>query len=166
VNWAVYFGDFGRYQSPVPEGHSEFVSDANVAYRREALDQVGSGWEDDYHETIVHWSMAREGWRLVMTPRVLVWQRRGKLGFWASLVERYVWGKSFAGGRCHDLSLAKRAVFAVGTPVIPFLFCWRGWKTAASRGRGGRFLAVLPLFFLLQCTWALGECAGYVTGKP
>ena len=166
VNWAVYFGDFGRYQSPVPEGHSEFVSDANVAYRREALEQVGDGWEEDYHETVVHWAMAREGWRLVMTPRVLVWQRRGKLGLGASLVERYVWGKSFAGGRCHDIPAARRAVFALGTPVIPLLFCWRGWRTASGRGRGGRFLSVLPLFFLLQCCWAAGEFAGYVTGAP
>lgn len=166
VNWAVYFGDFGRYQSPVPEGPVEFVSDANVAYRAEALAQVSGGWEEDYHETIVHWAMAREGWELVMTPEVLVWQRRGRLGFGASLLERFVWGKSFAGGRCHDISFAKRLIFAVLSPVIPFLFCWRGWRIAAGRGRSGRFLAVLPAFFLLQCCWAVGEFAGYVTGNP
>jgi len=166
VNWAVYFGDFGRYQSPVPEGPAEFVSDANVAYRAEALREVGDGWREDYHETIVHWALARAGWELVMTPEVLVWQRRGKLGFGASLLERFVWGKSFAGGRCHDLSAAKRIVFALLSPVIPFLFCWRGWKIASSRGRGRRFLAVLPVFFLLQCCWALGELAGYVTAEP
>ena len=33
-------------------------------------------------------------------------------------------------------------------------------------GRGGRFATVLPTFFLLQCCWAVGELAGYVTGKP
>lgn len=166
VNWAVYFGDFGRYQSPVPEGPAEFVSDANVAYRAAALEEVGDGWSEDYHETIVHWAMARAGWELVMTPDVLVWQRRGQLGFGASLLERFVWGKSFAGGRCHDISTPKRLIFAVLSPVIPFLFCWRGWRLAAARGRGTRFATVLPAFLTLQCCWALGELAGYVTGKP
>jgi len=166
VNWAVYFGDFGRYQSPVPEGPAEFVSDANVAYRREALEQAGGGWEVDFHETLVHWAMAREGWDLAMTPKGLVWQRRGQLTFWNALRERFVWGKSFAGSRCRDLSAAKRALYAVLSPAIPFLFTLRGWRMAAARGRAGRFLSVLPLFFLLQCSWALGECAGYATGRP
>lgn len=166
VNWAVYFGDFGRYQSPVQAGPAEYVSDANVAYRAEALNAVGDGWESDYHETIVHWGLARAGYQLILTPEPLVWQRRGKLGFGASLLERFVWGKSFAGGRCHDMSLPKRAIIALLSPVIPFLFSWRGWRLASSRGRGGRFLTVLPTFFLLQCCWAAGELAGYVTGKP
>jgi GT2 family glycosyltransferase len=166
LNWAVYFGDFGRYQSPVPEGSAEFVSDANVAYRREALERAGDGWKVDFHETMVHWAMARDGWDLAMTPEGLVWQRRGRLSFATALRERFVWGKSFAGSRCHDLTLPRRAIFAVLSPVIPFLFTWRGWKMASSRGRAGRFVAALPLFFLLQCFWALGECAGYATGKP
>ena len=34
LNWAVYFGDFGRYQNPVPRGPSAFVSDANVCYKQ------------------------------------------------------------------------------------------------------------------------------------
>src|SRR5262249_32256179 len=38
LNWAVYFGDFGRYQNPVHRGPSAFVSDANVCYKREALE--------------------------------------------------------------------------------------------------------------------------------
>ena len=67
---------------------------------------------------------------------------------------------------CHDLTGAKRAIYAVLSPVIPFLFTLRGWKMASSRGRSGRFLAALPIFFLLQCFWALGECVGYVTGRP
>lgn len=166
LNWAVYFGDFGRYQSPVPEGVAEFVSDANVAYRREALEKAGDGWGEDYHETIIHSAIVRAGWDLVMTPNGLVWQRRGKLGFWSSLQERYVWGRSYAGGRCHDVSLASRLVFALLSPAIPFLFTWRGWKVASSRGRSRRFLTALPLFFLLQGFWAVGELVGYMTGRP
>src|SRR5437764_4804186 len=38
LNTAVYYCDFFRYQSPVVEGESFLASDANVAYRRDALE--------------------------------------------------------------------------------------------------------------------------------
>jgi GT2 family glycosyltransferase len=166
LNWAVYFGDFGRYQSPVPAGRADFVSDANVAYRREALERVADGWKADFHETQVHGALAREGWVLALTPEGLAWQRRGELDLWTALCERFVWGKSYAGSRCHDLATAKRGMYALFSPVIPLLFTWRGWKMASSRGRAGRFVTALPIFLLLQCSWALGELTGYVVGRP
>src|ERR1700681_5044734 len=38
LNWAVYYCDFLRYQNPLQEGTSAFASDANVSYKRSALE--------------------------------------------------------------------------------------------------------------------------------
>ena len=44
LNWAVYFCDFLRYQNPLPEGESAIASDANVSYKRAALESIRPVW--------------------------------------------------------------------------------------------------------------------------
>jgi GT2 family glycosyltransferase len=164
--WAVWFCDFGRYQSPLPEARAEYVSDTNVAYRRAALEQVGGAWKDDYHETSVHWAMSAAGFELWTTPRAVVRQARGDLRWGEALRERFVWGRSFAGTRAQSLG-AQRWLFAVLSPALPLLRTSRFGRTAFARGRnGGRFVACLPAILVLECVWAVGELAGYVTASP
>lgn len=167
LNWAVWFCDFGRYQNPLPEGRSEFVSDSNVAYRRAALESVQHVWRDDYHETAVHWAMVDAGFELCTTPRVVVWQARSELALGHALRERYVWARSFAGTRARMAGSPKRWIWAVASPILPLLMTWRLFRTAFARGaHKGRFGASLPLIFVLQCFWAFGEFVGYVTADP
>ena len=166
LNWAVYLCDFGRYQNPLPEGRSEFVSDSNVAYRRSALEKVAAAWKDDYHETAVHWAMLAAGFELCTTPRVVVWQRRGGLRWREALRERRVWARSFAGTRARMIG-ARRFVLAALSPLLPFVITARLARTAFERGRyKATFLACLPRILVLQCVWAWGEFVGYVTADP
>jgi hypothetical protein len=167
LNWAVWFCDFGRYQNPLPEGPSEFVSDSNVAYRRVALEKVEPVWRHDYHETAVHWAMTEAGFELCTTPRVVVCQARGSLTFGAALRERFVWGRSFAGTRARMMGTPKRWIYALISPLLPFVMTGRLARTTLSRvGPRGRFLQTLPLIFVLQGVWAIGELVGYVTARP
>lgn len=167
LNWAVWFCDFGRYQNPLPEGPSEFVSDSNVAYRRAALERVEHVWRGDYHETAVHWAMVEAGFELCTTPRVVVWQARSGLQLGAALRERFVWARSFAGTRARMAGSPKRWIWAIASPLLPLLMTWRLARTAFQRGaHKGRFVAALPLIALLQLFWALGEFVGYVTADP
>jgi hypothetical protein len=166
LNWAVWFCDFGRYQNPIPEGPSEFVSDSNVAYRRSALERVADVWKDDYHETAVHWAMVAAGFELCTTSKVVVWQARGDLELGAALRERYVWARSFAGTRARMIG-AKRFVLAALSPLLPFVMTLRLAKTAFQRGRyKSQFVRSLPLILVLQTWWAFGEFVGYATADP
>ncbi len=167
LNHAVYYCDFGRYQNPLPEGPSPYVSDSNVAYRREALERVADAWRDDYHETIVHWALVEHGLALWLTPRSLVWQQRTGLTLSKALAERYVWGRSFAGTRARGLSTFRCLLYCGSAEVLPLLMTWRLLRGVLARRRGlGRFLACLPLVFLLQSFWAMGEFVGYLTRDP
>ena len=164
---AVYYCDFGRYQNPLKEGPAEYVSDSNVAYRKEALDRVSDTWKDDYHETMVHWALVEQGLELWLTPRSMVHQVRGNLSVGEALRERYVWGRSFAGTRVRGVSIVKRLIFAALSFALPFLLTWRVFAGARARGRAdGSFFSALPWIFVLHCIWALGEFVGYVTGDP
>ena len=77
LNWAVYFCDFGRYQNPLREGPAHYVSDSNVAYRREALEAVRDAWQSDYRETVVHRALIDAGYQIWLTPKAEVAQRAG-----------------------------------------------------------------------------------------
>jgi hypothetical protein len=164
---AAYFCDFGRYQNPLPDGPAAYVSDSNVAYRREALDSVREAWAKDYHETVVHGALVAKGFEIRLTSKSEVAQVRSGLTLAGALRERFVWGRSFAGTRVKGASAARRATLAALSVILPLVLTWRLLRGTLSKGRGtARFLACLPLVFVLQTVWAAGECAGYATGEP
>lgn len=170
LNQAVYWCDFGRYQNPLREGPAEYVSDSNVAYRREALEAIRDAWADDYHETVVHGALVARGHEIWLTPRSQVWQQRGALTWREALRERFVWARSYAGTRVRTVSSAKRVVLAALSFALPALLTWRLVQGVRARDLPAatrrRFLAALPAIFLLQTVWATGELVGYVTGDP
>lgn len=166
LNWAVYYCDFGRYQSPLPAGPAEFLSDSNSAYKREALESVKDQWRDAFHETAVNWELRRCGAMLRLDPNMVVYQTRHNLSLFPVLRERFVWGRSFAGTRVADATLTKRAFYAAISFLLPVILTGRILLGGLRRGRNLRRLATaLPLILLLELIWACGEFFGYVTGS-
>lgn len=163
LNWAVYYCDFGRYQDPLPAGPAEFLSDCNVAYKREALFKVRDLWRDAFHEASTNWELRRRGETLMSEPRMVVKQTR-TLRLLPALRERFVWGRSFAGTRATEITLTQRVMFAGLSFLLPAILTWRIVSQALRRRRHLDKLAqALPLIFLLEIIWSFGELAGYVT---
>ena len=166
LNWALYFCDFGRYQNPLPETSTTYLSDVNVVYPRAALERVRDVWQSEYHEPVVHDALVRNGFPLYFTRSTQAWQMREGVTFGQAAHERFVWGRSYAGNRVPHLSLVKRAIYAILSPVLPFLLTLRCGRNAWERKRlWGRFLKSLPLIFTFHAIWAFGEFWGYVTGR-
>lgn len=166
LNWAVYYCDFGRYQNPVPGGPTEFLSDSNVAYKREALASVKDLWFDSFHETFVNWELAKRGEALRLDPRLVVHQTRKTLRLIPALRERYVWGRSFAATRASESTLIRRVVRAALSFLLPAVLTWRVVSRGLRRGRHlDRLLLATPLILLLETVWSFGEIIGYITGR-
>jgi hypothetical protein len=167
LNWALYFSDFGRYQNPVPRGPSSYVSDANVCYKREALERVADAWPDSYNEARVHGALASRSEILALSPDVIVFQHRLNLRLVPVLVERYVWGRSYAAIRVKGMSAVRRAVFAILCPLLPFVLLFRqlGNVFRTKRNRAA-FIWSSPVTIMLNVAWSYGEFVGYVTGHP
>ncbi|MDP9171774.1 MAG: hypothetical protein M3N54_14250 [Acidobacteriota bacterium] len=166
LNWAVYFCDFLRYQNPLPEGESLIVSDANVAYKREALESVGSVWRAIFHESAVNNALRAKGGTLVLAPRAVVSQHRLGLRLGSALKERYVWGRSYAATRAGLAGTSRRLFWAVFAPVLPALILSRMALMAFQKGRTIKpFIKAFPLTTALVVTWSFGELVGYVTGR-
>jgi hypothetical protein len=60
-------------------------------------------------------------------------------------------------------SLARRVLYAAGSPLIPFVWLSRTLRIVRWRERRPEVpLLTLPLMLLGSIIWALGECAGYL----
>jgi len=167
LNWAVYFCDFARYQNPVPDGQARFASDVNVSYKRSALESVRSVWRQRFSEQEVHAALLVQGEKLALSPRIVVYQHRSGLRLAASLRERFIWGRSYAAGRCRLIAPATRAALVLLCPALPALLLLR-LAAGVFRKRRCRlaFLRALPLTLLQLISWSCGEWTGYATGRP
>jgi hypothetical protein len=167
LNWAWYYCDFGRYGRPLQNGEAEYVSDINVAYKRDALESVRDIWNEAYHETTVHWALRECGTKLVLSDKMVVFQQRPPLSINKALGERIAWGRVFAETRAKEMSLVKRLMFAAGAIFLPPLLLTRIFKNMRRQHRTLRQMTtVLPLAFLLLLGWSLGESIGYLRGEP
>jgi hypothetical protein len=162
LNWAVYYCDFGRYQNPLPARESSFASDANVTYKRSALEPIRSVWEKSFREVVVNAALVARGQKVALQPDVIVYQNRQELRLGKAIHERFSWGRSYALTRSESLSTAQRLLHAALSPVLPAILLARMTITAWQRGRHfAQFLTALPLIVLLVLVWSVGEGLGY-----
>jgi hypothetical protein len=167
INWALYYCDFGRYGKPLKEVDSNYVSDINVAYKREAIMSVREIWSEAYHETSVHWALRSNGIKLVLDERMTVYQERPQIKLTETLRERINWGRVFAETRAIKMNFPKRLIYAVGTILLPPLLLMRVFKNMFRQKRNlSQMATTLPLAFLLLIGWSVGEMLGYLKGEP
>lgn len=166
LNWAVYFCDFLRYQNPVPDGESMLASDANVTYKRTALETIRPVWKEIFHESSVNGALRNRAERIALSPRIVLYQHRLGLRTGAALQERFVWGRSYAATRARLVDLPKRAFWAIFSPALPALMIARMTLMAWQKRRTfSAYLRALPLTFALTVSWSMGELTGYLTGR-
>jgi len=167
LNWAVYFCDFGRYQLPFEAGPRPYVSDVNICYRREALEQTRDLWAERYHETTVHWALIRAGQALWLCPESVVDQHRGELRLPALVKERRDWGRLFAYTRARECRWPRRILLALGTAVLPLVLIARHTLARVRKRRTlVEFIEAAPVIVLLLVAWSYGEFQGYLTSEP
>ncbi len=165
LNWAVYFCDFARYQNPLAAGQSDYASDANVCYKRAALEAIEPIWHEAFQERSVNWALQGAGDKLALEPQAVVYQHRLGLRLGDCLKERFVWGRSYAAGRCGMIGRGKQLALAGLAPAIWAVLVARMGKTAVERRRLARpFLRALPLTALLAMAWSAGEMTAYLRG--
>jgi hypothetical protein len=163
LNWAVYYCDFGRYQNPLPPGPVFNVSDANVSYKRAALQSVHSVWIDSYHEARVNGALFANGGSLGTQPEAVVYQHRQGLRVGSALKERFVWGYSFAAGRARSIPLRNRLIYTLVSPILPGLLSYRMARDVIRRKSSLLcFVRALPYIVPLTVSWSCGEMCGYL----
>lgn len=163
--WAIYFVDFGRYQAPFDAEHPEYVTDTNIAYKREALEAVRHLWAEKYQEPAVNWALKERGYSLCLTPEPRTVQRRTPIGLAAMASERFHWGRLYGMIRSRGRSGFDRLKWSALTPLLPFALYLRNLRRQLRLKRDlGAFALATPAMFYLHFFWSLGELAGYAAG--
>ncbi len=165
-SWAEYFCDYGRYQPPFEAGERAYVTDVNVCYPRSVLEQTRDLWFPRYHETTLHWALQGAGKPLWLDPRPVVEHARTGRPLGTMLRERFEWGRLFAVTRARETTRLRRALLATLAPVLPpVLYARLARRQLSTRATPREFVRATPIILLLLAAWALGEVAGYATGR-
>ncbi len=163
LNSALYFSDFGRYQKPLDEGDTLVASDANVSYKRSALDSIEPVWRDSFEEMTANAALRARGERVILSPSVVVYAERLGLDIRSVARERFIFGRSF-GARRGPIGAAR----LLWTGLCAFLPAFIVARIAAVivRKRRNRvlFFKTLPIISVMMIAWCLGEATAYATG--
>jgi hypothetical protein len=165
-NWATFFCDFGRYQHPLEVEQPEYVTDTNICYKRDVIERSRSLWEQRYIEAELHWAIAREGGRLMLSDRARTRQLRPPTSTMNRVRERFHWGRMFGLVRGGDQRGIARLKYIIGTPLLPMVLYWRHFNRQRRKGHHVRqFLLATPLTIFLLACWSLGELVGYLQAR-
>lgn len=164
VDWAVYYLEYSRFASPLRAGEAADLPGPNVSYKRSVLCELREFIADEYWETFVHDELRVRGHQLWCDPSIRV-DHRVHFRFGPFIVERYHYGRAYAGRRNPALGWAGRFRHAVLSPLLIPLFVLRVSRNVLSRRRHWfRFAGALPMVCCFAAAAAVGEGVGYVLG--
>lgn len=165
--WASYFIQYGHWAFSTADagGEQDDVAGHNSSYKRDVLLAYGGDLDKlMVFESVLHEDLRARGHRLYVEPRA-----RAYHAFITKLkpytVEYYAMGRRFAATRLQRWSLARRLLYLLGSPLIPFVRMARilpmirrfGWQRELMPG-------VLPSLFLGLVASGFGEMMGYALG--
>jgi hypothetical protein len=162
-DWAAFFCEYSAVMEPMPRGPVAGLPGMNVSYDREALAAIDDLLREGRWENWLHPRLQERGFDLWCEPDAVVEHDKDfDLGEFVS--QRYHYSRSYAGMRNPELGW-RRALYALGTPLLVPLLYYRMARNVFSRGRARwKFVLATPLILLYVTVWAFGELVGYVFG--
>jgi hypothetical protein len=112
----------------------------------------------------MQWDLQLKGHRFCVEPEARTFHVNYER-FGPSLVMRFHVGRLFAANRARDLSLGRRAFYALASPLIPLVRLTRVVRQAQRIHPRPGLLRLLPIAALLLVVDGLGEMAGYAIGS-
>ncbi len=162
-DWAPFFCEYSAFMDPLPTGIVDDLTGMNVSYDRQALSEIADLLAEGRWESDLHPRLRERGYEFWAAPGAVI-EHAKDFGFLEFASQRYHYSRSFAGMRNPALGV-RRPLFALATPLLVPLLCWRIVRNVRSRpGYGPAFRRAAPLVFLYTAIWAFGELVGYTLG--
>ena len=164
-SWANLIVDYGPWLAPMDPGPVDDLPGHNSAYKRAVLideygDELGRLFES---ETVLHWELRSRGYGLYLESGARTHHRNHDRPF-PAMVEHFNAGRGFGALRSRNWSPARRALYAIASPLIPPIRLRRMLGHIRRTRRRDLLPGVLPMMVGSLVAHAVGEMIGYLSG--
>lgn len=164
VDWAAFLCEYSQLIPPLPSGPVGGVTGNNTVYRRDVLVRYAEVWQAGRWENYLHDALRRDGVLLHQHPEIVVGHKK-HYTVWEYLSQRYLYARSYAGGRVAGMPVARKLAYGCAAFLLPPLLMVRIVGTIWRKGRHrAQLLRSLPLLILFTGGWGVGEIVGYWCG--
>ena len=162
-DWAAFFCEYSGVMEPMPAGRVDGLPGMNVSYGPAAREAIDDLLREGRWENWLHPRLEDSDFELWCEPEAVV-EHDKDFGFGEFFSQRYHYSRSYAGMRNPELG-KKRALYALGTVILPPLLYWRIASDVVERKQHRKELALAtPLIAAYLTVWAFGEAVGYIFG--
>jgi hypothetical protein len=165
TSWANMLMDYGRQIEGTPGGPIEHLPSHNSSYKRDALLALGDRLEHEMEiGDAINGAIIARGGCLYLEDRARTHHLNvSRVGWW--IWERWAAGRAYAGRRSEGWPIARRALYVLGWPLIPWVRLHRIRRCARRAGLDDRlFPRVYPMLLLGLTVASLAEGVGYLLG--
>jgi hypothetical protein len=167
VNWAVHIYDYcsyGYYLPPVKDGPALELSDCNVSYKMEVLNEYKAKWKNEFHVPIINRAFLGAGKILWFSPDLLVFQHRD-IEFLRAARIAFQRGRAFANARIAKGNLGLRMIITVFALFLPIKLTVKLIKNVMfKRKELAAISKSFPFIIIFAILWSLGEFMGSIRG--
>jgi hypothetical protein len=158
----VFYGPFSHARTR--EDVADLPSN-NAAYRAELLHALGDRLAGAMGaESILHAEWIREGKKLCQAPECRAWHMQPSR-VWPAMAEYFFSSRLFAFHRARNWTAARRWLYVLLSPGLPWLRTWRAFQDGRGAGMSIADTTIsLPAAFAILCAGTAGECVGYSFG--
>jgi GT2 family glycosyltransferase len=165
TSWANLLIEYSEWLHACPKGERDHLPGHNSSYKRSLLLEYGDRLEHMLDaESVLHWDLRRRGYRLYLDGAARTFHENFSKPL-PCIALRFNGGRLFAAARSHRWPAWRRAVYAFGSPLIPFVRFARIVRRLLAPGRPRHL--VLRLSAALMCGLIFdgaGELIGYIFG--
>jgi len=165
VSRALMDVEHGCFCDPSQSGVRDYLPGHNSCYKKQALLEF-SHRLDALQDTeyLLHLEMRQAGWQLFQSAEARAAHTNVSL-FWPAVGVCFDSGRCFAADRAADWPFPKRIVFALGSPLLPFLRHRRHLNFLNRSKDRKKTPTFLPLHFLFFAVDAAGQMLGNLAGR-
>lgn len=163
-DWAAFLFEYSAHMEPSDGGATRDLTGMNVSYDTRAISAIDDLLRQGKWEGWLHGRLLSRGYVLHLEPSAVI-EHAKDFGIREFCSQRFHYARAHAAMRNADLGRARRALYAVASPLIgPLLMLRIARNVIRRRTRKREFLLALPLLAMYCAVTAIGEAPGYVLG--
>ena len=164
VSWANMAIDYGPWIHPARGGAAAYIAGHNASYKRDVLLRYGERLDALLEsESVLHGDLQQRGERVGVAPAAII-RHENFSRLPPALVMKFNSGRSFAGNRAANWSIAKRALYTLGSPALPVIRTVRAMRDLRRAKATSSPVALGATLVALLTASAIGEFLGYSAG--